>query len=75
MKIPNYMREPATEAERAGINKAVKALELEAAEYRKAGRKDASDAIRQVAWNLRCVADGETWDQIFGWDDGRQKRA
>jgi hypothetical protein len=74
-KIPNYMWEPATEPERAGINKAVKALELEAAEYRAVGRKDAADAIRQIAWKLRCVADGETWAPVFCWPDDRQKRA
>lgn len=74
MKLPKYFNEPATEAERAGINKAVKALQLEAREYRAAGRVDAARALRDVAWHLRCVADGEIWTYTFSWSTDEVRR-
>lgn len=42
-------------------------LNIEAAEYKAAGRKDAARALRQTAMRLRRVAAGQSPQEAFGW--------
>lgn len=70
MKIPKYLYESVAPYNRYGIDIVRKCLEVEAKLYRDAGRKDAANALRDVAAAMKKISKGTASPAVaFDWPD------
>jgi hypothetical protein len=66
--IPKHLFESVSGFNRNGIDVARKCVEIESVMYRKAGNKDAADALRDVAKALKKISKGTATPAVaFDW--------
>jgi poly(3-hydroxyalkanoate) synthetase len=67
MKIPQYMTKICRDM--STVKDCAKALEIEAAHYRRGGNRLAAEALRKAAQRLKLMAkEKTTWAVAFDWD-------